>query len=199
MHSRSTSLAGTIRRRGFLVYLRAPRLTDASAFLAATKASRRLHGAWVQPPSTLARFKAFVHRYGQFMGKDVAAAANVGFLVCRCRDDAIVGVFNLGEVVHGQFQSAYVGYYAFAPHAGSGLMTEGLGLLLHFAFRNLKLHRVEANIQPRNLRSLALVRQAGFVREGYSRRYVRVGGRWRDHVRMALLVEDWRKGQAMRA
>jgi len=196
MHTRSTGLAGTIRRRGLLVYLRAPRITDASAFLAATKASRRLHGAWVQPPATLARFKAFVDRYGQFIGKDAAAASNVGFLVCRSRDDAIVGVFNLGEIVHGQFQSAYVGYYAFAPHAGSGLMTEGLELLLHFAFRNLKLHRVEANIQPRNLRSLTLVRQAGFVREGYSRRYVRVAGRWRDHVRMALLAEDWRKRQA---
>ncbi len=60
------------------------------------------------------------------------------------------------------------------------------------AFRVLKLHRVEANIQPANLRSLALARDAGFVREGYSRRYVRIAGRWRDHVRLALLVEDWR-------
>ena len=57
---------------------------------------------------------------------------------------------------------------------------------------SLKLHRVEANIQPANLRSLALARDAGFVREGYSRRYVRIAGRWRDHVRLALLVEDWR-------
>jgi ribosomal-protein-alanine N-acetyltransferase len=51
---------------------------------------------------------------------------------------------------------------------------------------------VEANIQPANLRSLALARDAGFVREGYSRRYVRIAGRWRDHVRLTLLVEDWR-------
>jgi ribosomal-protein-alanine N-acetyltransferase len=71
-------------------------------------------------------------------------------------------------------------------------MAEGLELVLRVAFRRLKLHRVEANVQPSNTRSLALVRRAGFVREGYSRRYVRIAGRWRDHVRMALLVEDWR-------
>ena len=199
MHSRSAGLAGTIRRPGFVVYLRAPRIADAPEFIAATKASRRLHGAWVQPPSIPDRFKAFVHRYGRFAGHDAQSATHVGLLVCRCADDAIVGVFNLGEIVHGQFQSAYVGYYAFVPHAGTGQMTEGLELLLHFAFRALKLHRVEANIQPRNRRSLALVRHAGFVREGYSRRYVRVAGRWRDHVRMALLVEDWRKARSKHA
>jgi ribosomal-protein-alanine N-acetyltransferase len=72
-------------------------------------------------------------------------------------------------------------------------MAEGLELTLGVAFGALKLHRVEANIQPANLRSLALAREAGFVREGFSRRYVRIAGRWRDHVRMALLAEDWRR------
>ena len=71
-------------------------------------------------------------------------------------------------------------------------MTEGLELVLRVAFRQLRLHRVEANVQPTNRRSLAFIRQAGFVREGFSRRYVRIAGRWRDHVRLALLVEDWR-------
>jgi ribosomal-protein-alanine N-acetyltransferase len=76
-------------------------------------------------------------------------------------------------------------------------MSEGLELVLHVAFRVLKLHRLEANVQPTNRRSLTLVRRAGFVREGYSRRYVRVAGQWRDHVRMALLVEDWRARRKM--
>jgi ribosomal-protein-alanine N-acetyltransferase len=77
-------------------------------------------------------------------------------------------------------------------------MAEGLELLLQVAFRVLKLHRLEANVQPTNRRSLALVRRAGFVREGYSRRYVRVAGDWRDHVRMALLVEEWRTRRKMK-
>ena len=124
--------------------------------------------------------------------RDASSATHVGFVVCRCEDDAIVGIFNIGEIVRGLFKSAYLGYYALAPHAGEGYMAEGLELVLRVAFRRLKLHRLEANVQPTNTRSLALVRRAGFVREGYSRRYVRIAGRWRDHVRMALLVEDWR-------
>jgi ribosomal-protein-alanine N-acetyltransferase len=181
-----------MRRRGFRVYLRAPSISDADEFLAAAKASRGMHQAWVQAPSTPARYLAFVRRFGRFAVGDPLSATHVGLLVCRCDDDAIVGVFNIGEIVRGLFKSAYLGYYAFAPHAGAGYMSEGLELVLHIAFRVLKLHRVEANVQPTNQRSLALVRRAGFVREGYSRRYVRVAGRWRDHVRMALLAEDWR-------
>ena len=131
-------------------------------------------------------------------GSDPLAVTHAGFLVCRCEDDAIVGTFNIGEIVRGLFQSAYLGYYAFAPHAGAGYMSEGLELVLHVAFRVLKLHRLEANVQPTNRRSLTLVRRAGFVREGYSRRYVRVAGQWRDHVRMALLVEEWRARRKMK-
>lgn len=174
------------------MYLRPPRKSDAAPFLAAVKASRTLHGAWVQPPSTPARYAAFVHRYATLPARDVASATNVGFVVCRREDDALVGVFNIGEIVRGLFKSAYLGYYAFAPHAGAGYMSEGLELVLRIAFRELKLHRVEANVQPGNARSLAFIRQAGFVREGFSPRYVRIAGRWRDHVRLALLVEDWR-------
>ena len=191
MPARRSPPAATFTRRGLRVYLRAPLASDAAEFLAAAKASRRLHGAWVQAPATRARYLAFVRRFGGAAG-DPLAATHAGFLVCRCEDDAIVGVFNIGEIVRGLFQSAYLGYYAFAPHAGAGYMSEGLELVLHVAFRMLKLHRLEANVQPTNRRSLALVRRAGFVREGYSRRYVRIAGHWRDHVRMALLVEDWR-------
>lgn len=187
-----------MRRRGYRVYLRAPAAADAAEFLAATKASQALHGAWVHPPMTAARYLAFVRRFGGFALGDPLAATHVGVLVCRCDDDAIVGVFNIGEIVRGLFKSAYLGYYAFAPHAGAGYMSEGLELVLQLAFRVLRLHRIEANVQPTNRRSLALVRSAGFVREGYSRRYVRIGGRWRDHVRMALLVEDWRARRSKR-
>ena len=89
-------------------------------------------------------------------------------------------------------QSAYLGYYALAPNARQGYMRDGLDLMLRYAFRTLRLHRVESNIQPANRRSIKLVRRAGFVREGYSPRYLKIDGRWRDHERWALLVEDWR-------
>lgn len=115
-----------------------------------------------------------------------------GLLVCRAADDQIVGVFNVSQIVRGAFRSAYLGYQVFAPFAGQRYMTAAMRLVLRYVFNTLELHRIEANIQPGNAASIALVARAGFSREGYSRRYLKVGGRWRDHERWALLVEDWR-------
>ena len=79
-----------------------------------------------------------------------------------------------------------MGYGAVATHVGRGYMSEGLELVLERAFTNLRLHRLEANIQPANAASIALVQRHGFVREGFSERYLKVGGRWRDHERWAI-------------
>jgi len=92
----------------------------------------------------------------------------VGLLLRRRSDDALLGSVNLSEIVRGPFQSAYLGYQIGAPFARQGYMTEGLGLVLHYAFARLKLHRLEANIQPENRASLALVARLGFRREGLS-------------------------------
>ena len=173
---------------GANVYLRPPRLSDVAAFGAAVRASTALHRGWTSAPRTPARFARFVHRYAP-RGK---APSHAGFLVLRRQDDALVGVYNFSEIVRGAFQSAYLGYFAFAPLAGTGLMSEGMALALDIAFRRMKLHRVEVNVQPTNARSLALAERLGFTREGYSRRYVKIAGRWRDHVRFAMLAEDWR-------
>ena len=173
---------------GARVYLRPPRSRDAAAFLAAAKDSRALHGPWTRPPETRTRFATFVARFAS----RAAITTHAGYLVFRREDDALVGVFNFSEIVHGAFQSTYLGYFAFAPHAGNGYMTEGMALALDIAFARLKLHRVEVNIQPSNVRSLRLAQRVGFTREGFSRRYVKIAGRWRDHVRLAMLAEDWR-------
>jgi ribosomal-protein-alanine N-acetyltransferase len=105
---------------------------------------------------------------------------------------------NLNEIVRGAFHSAYLGYYGFAPHARQGYMTEGLGLVLRHAFRQMGLHRLEANIQPRNRASRALVRRLGFRREGFSPRYLKVLGRWRDHERWAIVREAWALARSTR-
>ncbi|MBS1819184.1 MAG: GNAT family N-acetyltransferase [Acidobacteria bacterium] len=116
----------------------------------------------------------------------------VGFLICREEDDAIAGSTNVSQIVRGGFQSGYLGYQVFAPFAGQGYMTVALPLILRVVFRELKLHRVEANIQPRNAASIALVRRAGFEKEGYSPRYLKIAGRWRDHERWAMTAERYR-------
>jgi len=97
------------------------------------------------------------------------------------------------RVVRGSFCSGYLGYYALAPYQGRGYVREGLKAVIRMAFGEYALHRLEANIQPDNVRSIGPVRAVGFRREGYSPTYPKVGGRWRDHERWALTVEDWRR------
>jgi [ribosomal protein S5]-alanine N-acetyltransferase len=98
----------------------------------------------------------------------------------------------LSQIFYGPLCNAYLGYWATQAHAGEGYMTEGMAGVLRHAFRKLKLHRVEANVQPGNTASIALLARSGFRREGFSPRYLKVAGRWRDHERWAILAEDWR-------
>jgi ribosomal-protein-alanine N-acetyltransferase len=174
---------------GDRVYLRAPRRVDAVQFLAAAQASRRLHGAWVTAPLDRVAFEAYVARFGP---RRSASRTHAGYLARRRDDDSLVGVFNLSEIVRGSFDSAYLGYYGFRGNTGKGYMKEGLALALDAAFGPLALHRVEVNVQPANTRSIGLVTALGFTQEGFSRRYLRIAGRWRDHARFAMLAEDWR-------
>jgi ribosomal-protein-alanine N-acetyltransferase len=113
--------------------------------------------------------------------------------VCRLADGAIVGVFTLSQIVRGMFHSAYLGYYAEQPYSAQGYMTDGMRLLVRHIFTKMRLHRVEANVQPENAASIALVKRSGFRLEGFSPRYLKVAGRWRDHQRWAILVDDWRR------
>ena len=159
--------------------------SDAPALALLAGESRSLHRPWIHPPSTAPAVARWIRTTGPSRHR---------LLVCRRVDGAIVGVVNVSEIVRAAFQSAYLGYYAFRPHAGRGYMTEGLALVLRHAFRSLRLHRLEANIQPGNRPSRALVRGLGFRREGFSPRYLKIGGRWRDHERWALLAEEWRRG-----
>ena len=163
------------------IVLRTPVASDATAFLAAVRASESLHRPWVQPPRTRADYLQYLDR--------MAGPGQQPFLVCRREGGAFVGVINLSNVILGSFRSGYLGYYAFSGQEGQGLMREGLQAVVRHAFRSLKLHRLEANIQPSNTPSIALVRACGFALEGYSPRYLKIGGRWRDHERWAVLAD----------
>jgi [ribosomal protein S5]-alanine N-acetyltransferase len=171
-------------RRHPRVELRSPTPADRDEFVAAMKASRRLHHPWLQSATTDEAYDRLLAR---------AEDDRYDPLFVRRREDgAIVGYFNISEIVRGFFQSAYLGYGAVAAHAGRGYMSEGLELVLVRAFTELRLHRLEANIQPGNAASIALVKRAGFVNEGFSERYLKIGGRWRDHEHWAIRAEQWR-------
>ncbi|MFO1281999.1 MAG: GNAT family protein [Burkholderiales bacterium] len=188
MPSRSRRLSAASASAAPRVVVRVPSPTDETAFLAAAHASRALHRAWVRAPSSPTEFHAYVARYAS----GDPAASDAALVALRAVDGAPVGVFNFSNIVRGAFRSAFLGYYAFAPLAGHGYMSEAMALVLDHAFGPMKLHRVEANVQPDNARSIALVERIGYTREGYSRRYIKIAGRWRDHVRYAMLAEDWR-------
>lgn len=172
---------------GKRVFLRPPGKGDLVESVALNRASLLWHRGLVYPPTHPEAFASFLERCRQ--------ADSVCCFVCRLADGAITGSINLSQIYGGGFRSAYLGYYIGQPFAGRGYITEALQLMLRYAFDGLKLHRLEANIQPGNIASLALVRRAGFVREGYSRRYLKIGGRWRDHERWAILAEDWQAAQ----
>ena len=162
------------------IALRPPAAADAREFAAAARASRALHGHWVSAPATPELFLAWRKRMAQ--------PTHCALLACRRDTGEIAGVFNITNMVMGPFRGAFLGYYAFAGHEGQGLMAEGLRAVVRHAFKTLKLHRLEANIQPGNTPSIALVQACGFALEGYSPRYLKVGGRWRDHERWSIVA-----------
>ena len=166
------------------VYLRAPARGDRDEFISLMRASRAFHRPWATAPTDEDRFATYL--------VDARRSDFEAMLACRESDHAIVGFFNLSQISRGSLQSAYLGYAVGKPYARQGYMREGIQLVLQHAFLDLGLHRVEANIQPGNKASIALARGAGFRREGFSPRYLKIGGRWRDHERWAILADEWK-------
>lgn len=165
-----------------LISIREPTNEDENNFLAAMQRSQTLHAPWVKSPQTSQDYRDYLQRRQQDNQKC--------YLVID-QDENIVGVFNLSEIVRGYFQNAYIGFYAVADYVGKGYMSAGLKLILQDVFEGLKLHRLEANIQPGNISSINLVKNNGFRKEGYSPRYLMVNDDWRDHERWAITREDW--------
>jgi [ribosomal protein S5]-alanine N-acetyltransferase len=170
------------RREAARVYLREMRRGDREAFLAMVHESRALHRPWTYPPERPDQFEELVAR--------ARRDDFVCLIACDKGTDAIAGVFTISQIVRGAFQSAYLGYYGSARFARQGYMREAMGLVLDHAFSVLRLHRLEANIQPGNTASIALARGSGFRLEGYSPRYLLIGGQWRDHERYAITVDE---------
>ncbi len=167
------------------VHIRPPQPSDEDEFVLLMRESRAFHRPWASAPTDSARFAAYL--------ADCRRADFEARLVVRSADEQILGFFNISQIARGSSQSAYLGYAAAQKYAGHGYMREAIELVLQIAFIDLDLHRLEANIQPGNQASLALARGAGFQREGFSPRYLKIAGRWRDHERWALLDEEWRR------
>ena len=159
-----------------MVFLRSPISTDLEKIKIAYQNSQFFHQPWVYPPIDFDQYLEQEHRY----------------LLCLKNTKEIVGAFHLSGIVRGAFQSCFLGYEVFYPYQQKGLMTLGMKKIIHLAFKELNLHRIEANIQPDNIASITLVKKSGFTREGFSKAYLYIGNQgWKDHERWAILNPDW--------
>ncbi len=106
-------------------------------------------------------------------------------------DGAFVGEVNLNNVIRGAMQCCTVGYWIDEARAGNGYVAEAVILLSRFAFDELRLHRIEVCIIPRNLKSRRVMEKLEFREEGTAFRYLEINGVWEDHIRYGFTVEEW--------
>ena len=167
--------------QGYRTRIQAPQAGDEEAFLAVMKDSVGLHSPWVTAPKDHAAWQRYMKR----LERD----NETGFLVKRIHDGVICGVVNLNVITYEALCSAYVSYFGVVGQVEKGYMKEGLSQVIRHAFDQLGLHRLEANIQPGNLASIALAQSTGFQYEGFSPRYLKISGEWCDHERWAVLAD----------
>ena len=162
-----------------VTFIRSIVRSDEEEFVDLMRRSEQLHDPWITPPTNAILFRYYINRCAQ--------EDHEGYVVCRREDDAIIGAINVNSIVRGSFLSASLGYYVGAEFQGKGYMRDGLEQLLQHATHTMGLHRLEANIQPQNLRSKGLVQRCGFVYEGISKNFLYINGAWRDHERWCYL------------
>lgn len=172
---------------GETVYLSDPDIGSMDEFLRMAKNSYQLHDPWVKPPSDESEYIEYINR--------VHKENQSGFFIRLNTSNDLIGVINLNEIVRGGFQSAYLGFYAFSGYEGRGLMSEGLKLVIEYVFEHLNLHRLEANIQGTNVKSISFIRRHHFRHEGFSPNYLKINNEWKDHERFAITLEDYTKSQ----
>ncbi len=103
-----------------------------------------------------------------------------------------VGQLTIGNIAHGALRSAWIGYWVVSTVTRQGVATAALALGLDHCFGPVTLHRVEATVRPENGASRAVLSKVGFREEGLLRRYLDVDGAWRDHLLVAMTVEEVR-------
>lgn len=166
------------------MFIRYPTQSDEEEFVSKVVRNREFHYPWIVNSTHASFFESFLLRFERNAE---------GHFVCSLQSGEILGVININDIILGALNSGFLGFYVFKPHQRKGYMSEGLQLVIRRAFKKLKLHRLEANIRPNNHPSRSFIQRHGFHKEGYSRRYLKIAGKWRDHERWALLREDWEK------
>ncbi|WP_422365079.1 GNAT family N-acetyltransferase [Pelagibius sp.] len=180
----------SVRLEGPRVYLFPPRMADWKAWAELREESRSFLVPWepTWPHDALARgaFRRRLKAYSQ----EWRRGTGFSFLVFRLEDSALMGGVTLSNVRRGVAQAASMGYWIGERFAKQGYMTEAVAAVVEFAFEELGLHRIEAACLPHNDASQALLGKAGFRQEGYARQYLRINGKWQDHLLFEMLRDD---------
>lgn len=184
---------GRITRPTERLFLRPLEESDRSEYIRVMELSRTAWEPWIpaRDPATSSRdlFRRELRRT-----RDGAKGGTHLRLHGFTTDGELIGMFALNEIVRGVFQNAYAGWQVSADRSRQGFGTEGVRALLGVAFDHapdgLGLHRVQANIMPTNAPSLRIAEKVGFREEGHALRYLRIAGRWEDHVMFALTREE---------
>lgn len=136
---------------------------------------------------TLAGQREVIVRSHEAARQDLA----YGFAILERTTGDLVGRVNVSNVVRGAWHNCTIGYFVDEARNGRGYATEAVCLAVGFAFARAGLHRVQAAVMPRNVRSIRVVEKAGFRFEGLARSYLQIDGVWEDHGIYAVTVEEW--------
>ena len=176
------------------VMLRYPQQRDYAAWASLRSQSRSYLTPWepTWPSDDLTRtaFRRRLRRYAKDVREDLAYP----FFIFRSSDEVLLGSVILSNVRRGVTQAGTVGYWTGEPYAGRGYMTMALRALVDFAFGHLGLHRLEAACLPQNHGSQRVLTKAGFQKEGNARSYLKINGRWEDHVLFGMVENRWPAG-----
>jgi [ribosomal protein S5]-alanine N-acetyltransferase len=172
------------------IRLRPPRMADYAAWSALRQASQSFLQPWepTWPVDDLTR-AAFRRRLALYQ-RDQDLGQGHAFFVFRRSDDLLVGGITLRNILRGVAQTGTLGYWIGERHARRGYTLEAVNAVARFAFGRLSLHRLEAACCPENDASRRLLLKAGFELEGRARGYLKIDGRWRDHLLFGLVRED---------
>ncbi len=178
------------RVEGENVYIRPPQDEDWQAWSDLRERSRDFLVPWEPswPIDSLTRH-AYRRRLRHYAG-EWQSGTGYAFFVFSRSDGALRGGVTLTNVRRGVAQTGTLGYWVGAPFARQGIMTEGLGCVIEYAFQNLHLHRLDAACLPRNEPSQGVLRKCGFREEGFAPKYLRINGTWEDHLLFALLADE---------
>lgn len=187
-----SSPAATVLLKGHNVTLRLPQMRDYESWHRLRRASqdflRPYEPRWTELDLSRRVFSMRVRRARE----EAEEGTDYTFFIFTGEGaETLVGGITLSNIRRRAAQFGSLGYWMGQVHAGKGVMSESVGVMLPFIFETLDLHRIHAAFLPRNMASRRVLEKNGFVEEGYAERYLEINGRWEDHVLMGLTEERW--------